>query len=70
MTETCPVCDAPVEHVRIEEPEGTEAVGGTASFDVADLCAVEDDTRWDRICTAAGADGSASLGVYYHFFEE
>ena len=73
MTETCPVCGDGVEHRRVEraEPDGT--VGGTASFDVVDLCAVDEDTRWDRICTAATTDNEGRgddapvLSDYYHF---
>jgi hypothetical protein len=50
---------------------GTCPVCGVASFDLADLCTVDEETRWDRICTAAEAtedeDGPV-LAVYYHFF--
>jgi hypothetical protein len=70
MPETCPVCDRPVEHVRIE---GADDSDGVASFDVGDLCAVADERRWDRICTVAAPDGGGSdpaLEIYYHFFDD
>jgi len=74
MTETCPVCGDVVEHVRLETAgESEEANGATASFDIDDLCTVDADTRWDRICTVAAAadEGNAPvLELYYHFFEE
>jgi hypothetical protein len=68
MPETCPVCEEPVEHARYE---GSAASRGAASFDVDDLCAVSEGTRWDRICTRAvpGDQGPEPvLEVYYHFF--
>ncbi len=71
MSETCPVCGDAVEHRRVERA-GDDTAGGAASFDIDDLCAVDEATRWDRICTAAEAtegDGP-SLTVYYHFFGE
>lgn len=72
MGRDCPVCGRPVEHVRIEDPADTdETPGGAASFDIGDLCSVEEDERWDRICTTAAGDGTEAgptLEVYYHFF--
>lgn len=75
MPEPCPVCDRVVEHVRIEEADGSTPPTSVASFEIDDLCSVEDDTRWDRICTVASvrADGGAPepvLEIHYHFFEE
>lgn len=77
MTETCPVCGDVVEHRRTERAGSgdLDAGGGAgASFDIDDLCAVEEETRWDRICTAAATDeeteagGAPVLAIYYHFF--
>jgi hypothetical protein len=72
MARDCPVCGRTVDHVRIEEPAGTDGpAGGGASFDIDDLCSVAESERWDRICTAAESTEEASgptLEVYYHFF--
>ena len=74
MTELCPVCEDPVEHVRVETAGDPSTTTG-ASFDVEDLCSVTEDTRWDRICPVASVDpggdqASPVLEVYYHFFAD
>jgi len=79
MPETCPVCGDAVEHRRTERAQAGDAEAKSnagASFDIDDLCAVDEATRWDRICAAATADEKADgndaplLAIYYHFFGE
>lgn len=82
MTQTCPICRAPVEHVRRERPDDPSAhpdaiPGPHATIEVDELCAADDDEQWDRICTKAALERSRSgdmmspvLEVFYHYFDE
>lgn len=76
MIDPCPVCADPVEHVRVETPGGDSAEGTTdavTTVDVEDICAMDADTRWDRICHEASVESQSGptpvLVAYYHFFD-
>lgn len=81
MAPRCPICDATVEHVRRERPQDPSAhpdarPGPHATIEVDELCAADDDEKWDRICTKAAVErGNGSmmspvLEVFYHYFDD
>lgn len=48
----CPVCGDRFVHVE-EESAPSADEGADATIEVTDLCAVDEKTRWDRICQLA-----------------
>lgn len=69
MTDQCPVCGDPVEYREVVTLEDGSGVAGR-KIDVEALCAMDDGTRWNRICPVASeAEGSVQLEVYRHHWE-
>lgn len=50
----CPVCGDEYEYTREEPPDGSDGAAGEVSVsvihDIDQLCDVEEERRWDRIC--------------------
>jgi hypothetical protein len=65
MGEACPVCGDPYEYV--DDRRGDPG----AVIDVEELCGVDADRRWDRICVRAVADGGGpAVEEYRHHWAE
>ncbi|MDX1745130.1 MAG: hypothetical protein R3324_04270 [Halobacteriales archaeon] len=67
--EACPVCGDPFEF--FEETAPTAGSDIEITHDIDQLCSVEDEIRWDRICHRATADGpELTLETYRHHWQE
>lgn len=71
MVEHCPVCGEAVEYREEVTVEDGAALAGI-TVDVDELCSMDGDTRWNRICPVASpadVDGEVQLVVYRHHWE-
>lgn len=67
--DACPVCGDPFEFYEEAAPSG--GAGIEITHEISQLCEVDDETRWDRICHRATADGAElTLETYRHHWED
>lgn len=66
MDERCPVCGEPVEYREVV-PAGDGDAQAATTIDVDELCAMDETTRWNRVCpVATPGDDAVRLELYRH----